>query len=247
VIGSGQIWLTCVHPKDLVSTYTEYVHGNRLEMRRIVLDATMLPSVIAAGDIHVVSPNDLLADFTKTVQTECQIAAQNDQPVLILIFGHGDEATYGVAIGGETIPDKSPRLTIDKMREAIGKLADVTLMMTSCFSGGWVVKTNRMTSKPALNATMLTAAGPKVESESWTISDSSGRAAGSIFVSALLQAAIKQQAQDEGCEDEEDIRASTAYVGWAKVIYDTGRSEVDRFFHKHDVKFASKNDAWGLE
>lgn len=199
MIGSSQTWLTCVHPNSLVSTYTEYVHGNRLEMRRVVLDATMLPNVIAAGDIHVVKPNDLLADFTKIVQTECQTASQNNKPVLILIFGHGDVVTYGVAIGGETTPDKSPRLTIDKMREAIGKSADVTLMMISCYSGGWVVKTNRMTSKPALNATILTAAGPKVESESWTISDFSGRAAGSIFVSALLQAAIKQQAQDEGC------------------------------------------------
>ena len=70
-----------------------------------------------------------------------------------------------------------------------------------------------MTSKPALNATMLTAARPKVKSKSWTISDFSRRAAGLIFVSVLLQAAIKQQAQDKGCEDKEDIRASTAYIG----------------------------------
>ena len=75
--------------------------------------------------------------------------------------------------------------------------------MTSCFSGGWVVQTDRMTSKPVLNATLMTAAGPEDSSESWPKSESSGRAGGSIFVTALLRSAIKQQTQEAGDETED--------------------------------------------
>jgi hypothetical protein len=234
-------------PKTLVSKYREYVHGNRLEMRRVVLDSNMLPSVLAAGDIQIDSSNDLLSSFVGTVRTECQIAAQNQQSVLILIFGHGAEEGYGVAVGGVSTPDKCPRLTTQTMSKAIGKAADVTLLMTSCYSGGWVIKSNRMTSKAMLNATMMTAAGPGNASESWAISGSSGRAAGSIFASALLKSAIKQQIREEGDEEEEEIMASSSYLGWAKLIYDTGRSEVDRLFHKHEIMFSAQNDAWGME
>jgi hypothetical protein len=77
----------------------------------------------------------------------------------------------------------------------------------------------------------MTAAGDIEVSESWAKSESSGRAAGSIYASALVRAAIRMQV--EGEEDEEvgeDVRSSPAYVGWAKLICDVGRYEVDRQF-----------------
>lgn len=169
------------------------------------------------------------------------------QPVLILIFGHGNPETYGVAIGGKGDPDVAPRLDIKSLRPAIGRTANVTLLMTSCFSGGWVVQTDRMTSKPVLNATLMTAAGPEDSSESWPKSESSGRAGGSIFVTALLRSAIKQQTQEAGDETEDEITESSAYLGWAKLIFDTGREEVDKWFDIHNVKFAAQDDAWDKE
>lgn len=142
-------------PKTLVSKYKEYVHGNRHEMRRVVLDASVLPDVLAAGDIRIESPNEFLSTFLGTVRTECQIAAQNQQPVLILIFGHGAEEGYGVAIGGKSKPDGCPRLTTRTKSIAIGTAADVTLLMTSCYFGGWVIKSNQMKSKALINATVM--------------------------------------------------------------------------------------------
>lgn len=226
------------------------MHGNRLEMRRVVLDRSMLPSIQAAGNIRVTTPKILLERFWATVRSECQIAAQQNQPVLILIFGHGDPDTYGVSIGGETSPDVAPRLKVTDLETAIGKITDVSLLMTSCYSGGWVIKSNDVSSKPILNATVMTAAGPSFQSESWAKSQSCGRAAGSIYASALLQAAIKMQIQDEK-EDEDynnnEIRSSLTYVGWAKLIYDTGREDVDRFFSEHNIMFSAQNDTWDVE
>ena len=248
MVGSNQIWLTCVDPNYLVLKYTEYVHGNRLEMRRVVLDSSMLPSIQAAGNIQVTTPKVLVERFLATVRSECQIATQQNQPVLILIFGHGDSETYGVSIGGETSPDTAPRLKVADLKIAIGEVANVSLLITSCYSGGWVIKSNSDSSKPILNATIMAAAGPDIESESWVKSESCGRAAGSIYASALVQAAIKMQIQDEKeDEDEDEIRSSLTYARWAKSIQDTGREEVDSFFLKHEIMFSAQNDAWDME
>jgi hypothetical protein len=247
LIDTSQIWLTCVDPAHLVTQYKESVHGNRSEMRRVVLDAEMLPDIQKAGNIRVVTANDLLERFLSTVRAECQIARSNQESVLILIFGHGDTGSYGVAIGGSRATATAPRLQIESMRIAIGNTPNVALVMTSCYSGGWVIKETPDRTK-ALNATMMTAAGPGKFSESWAKSESSGRAAGSIFASALVKAAIKMQIQDEEeDENEDEITSSSAYVGWAKLICDTGRTEVDRLFWKHDVRFSAQDDTWDAE
>jgi hypothetical protein len=247
-IGTNQVWLTCVDPVDLVVKYKEFVHGNRLEMRRVVLDAEMLPDIEKTNNIRVIKPKHLLERFLATVRSECKLAASNEESVLILILGHGDEDTYGVSIGGKTDSLVAPRLTVENLNIAIGNTANVTLLMTSCFSGGWVIKTARDESKALLNATVMAAAGPETVSESWAKSDSIGRAAGSIYASALVKAAMQMQiAEEEGVEDEDEIRSSPAYVGWAKFIHDIGRDEVDRLFWKHDIKFAAQNDSWDSE
>jgi hypothetical protein len=237
-----------VDPADLVVKYKEFVHGNRLDMRRVVLDAEMLPDVQRAGNIRVTTPNDLLGRFLATVRSECQLAATSKEPVLILIFGHGDQGNYGISIGGKTRPSAAPRLTVENLNVAIGNTATVTLMMTSCFSGGWVIKTTRDRSKAMLNATVMAAAGPKRVSESWAKSESSGRAVGSIYASALVKAAIQMQIVDEEEDEVEDeIKSSSAYVGWAKFIHDIGRNEIDQLFWKHEIKFAAQNDSWDSE
>ena len=53
-------------PADLVVKYKEYVHGNRLEMRRVVLSAAMLPDIVRAGNLRVIPPDDLLGRFLAT-------------------------------------------------------------------------------------------------------------------------------------------------------------------------------------
>jgi hypothetical protein len=185
MVSSNQLWLTCISPKDLVNKYTEYVHGNRFETRRIVLDKSFLPAMGAAQNICIFSPEDLCERFLATVQSECRIAQKLDQPVLLLIFEHSDEDTHGVAIGGR-YPETAPRLTINSVKVAIGRHTQVAILLTSCYSRSWIVK-------PRLNMTTLTAAGAYNPSKSWAKSASIGQSAGSIYATAVLMALIKME------------------------------------------------------
>src|ERR1700758_946197 len=100
--------MTCVDPELLVSEYTEYTHGNCLETRRIVLDRAMLPAILSRGDIRVVPPKLLNERFLATVRYECNVAYEQKQSVFLLVFGHGTDGTYGIAIGGEHESYRAP-------------------------------------------------------------------------------------------------------------------------------------------
>ena len=86
--------LTCVDPANLVSKYKEFVHSNHLEIRPIVLDTEMLLDIQRAGNICVVTPDDLPERFLATVRSKCRLAVSNQESVLFLIFRHSDKNTY---------------------------------------------------------------------------------------------------------------------------------------------------------
>ncbi|KAI9761809.1 MAG: hypothetical protein M1840_001689 [Geoglossum simile] len=244
--GINQIWMTCVNPESLVSEYTEYAHGNCLETRRIVLDQTMLPAILSRGDIRVVPPRLLHERFLATVRSECNIAREQNQSVFLLIFGHGTKSTYGIAIGGERESYQAPLLTINSLKQAIGSRVNVGILLTSCYSGGWVIQ-------PQLNVTAMTAAGPKQESESWSASQSSGRASGSIYASAIAQALFKMehplatQFQDTLPPESLQETSSSSFAEFARVIYQTLINDVDSLGIIHDIRFSAQDDAWEME
>ena len=63
------------------------------------MDETMLPKDEMAAGFRVFQPKDLLERFVATLKDEIKEAARTKQPVLVLIFGHGDEKDYGIFIG----------------------------------------------------------------------------------------------------------------------------------------------------
>ena len=130
------MWFTCLSPDVLVTKYTRYAHGNWLGDRRIVLDKELLPSITAANNIRVIPSKILPERFLATLRDECKNARELDYPVLVLIFGHGDEGTHGVAIGGESSVAAAPRLTIHKFHSSIGNRGKISLLITSCYCGG---------------------------------------------------------------------------------------------------------------
>ncbi|KAI9861256.1 MAG: hypothetical protein M1813_005429 [Trichoglossum hirsutum] len=240
-LGANQIWLTCLSPGGLVEKYREYAHGNRLGERRIVLDRMMLSGVLSTGNIRVVSADILCERFLATVQSECSIAEKLHQPVLLLIFGHGEENTHGVVLGcrrdGVIITESL--LHINSIKRVIGQKAEVAALLTSCFSGGWVVR-------PDLNTTVMAAAGPGVESESWPKSESSGRATGSIYASAVLQSLVKLE-MNAGNNERDLDTSSLTYAELSKVIYRTLLDDVDRLGETHEIGFSAKDDLWEVE
>ena len=101
--------------------------------------------------------------------------------VLLIYCGHGDPDTKGFNIGEVDI------LTPERFRQVltkyIHKSLSLSLLLTSCFSGGWILN-------PNVNATIFAAADHTTESDSWNRS-ASGRFAGGLFIEAVAKELIR--------------------------------------------------------
>ncbi|PGG99021.1 hypothetical protein AJ79_08720 [Helicocarpus griseus UAMH5409] len=187
ICSSNQLWFTCVELRTLVLKYKEYVHASRSGDHRVVPDKTLLDGIEARKNILVIPSKDLLERFLATLRSETQLAAKEDQPVRVFIFGHGEQGNYGFAIGGEGSVDSAPKLTLQKFNSAIYTGVDVSLFTTSCYSGGWAIKPMRGSSlSPAnkLNISRTTAVNEEETSREWACSQSCGRARRSIYRSS---------------------------------------------------------------
>jgi hypothetical protein len=241
---ANQTWLTSCEPKNLVKEYTRYAHGNHFQERRVVLEERLLDAIYAPGTLRVVAPNVLLDRFLVTVKEECEAAVKNNQNILLLVFGHGDDSTYGVTIGSNAVKtfheNTAPRLKINRLKLAVGKKARCTLLITSCYSGGWAMR-------PDLNMTIIAAAGPKKESLSWNQS-SSLRFSGSIVASAICKAISETELKDAenigkpGMDDDE-LQDTETYAEMGCLIYDHLK-QTDRLHDKHHISFAAQDDEW---
>ncbi|KAL9027603.1 MAG: hypothetical protein Q9196_003893 [Gyalolechia fulgens] len=243
-LGSNQIWMTCESPRKLVQKYGEYLHGEPND-RRVVLAADQIPQLEADGNVRVFKRGELLEDFIRTFSGECGIAVQQMQPVLLLIFGHGQESTHGVAIGGI---GHGPYLHINLLEQILrGSNISTALLMTSCYSGGWLYR-------PELNVTAATPAGPRTESLSWSMSIG-GRYHGSFWATAVMKAFVtfederltQHHPQPTGAIDLEIVRQSSPFAKLAAVIHDTLSNEVDLYGSEHQIRFAAQDDAWSHE
>ncbi|KAI9763102.1 MAG: hypothetical protein M1840_000914 [Geoglossum simile] len=240
---ANQIWLTCCNPRLLVEQYGRYAHGNPCQERRIVLEEQLLVAIQEAGTLRIVEPRILLERFLKTVEDECKEAVKNGQEVLLLVFGHGDGDTYGVTIGSNSNTEfkevSAPRLRVNRLKVAVGSKARCTLLMTSCYSGGWAMK-------PDLNFTVITAAGSTVESQSWNASLTRGFS-GSIVASAIRDAIFATEVENEGAVGmaHEELVETETYAEMGCLIHDCLK-ENDRFHDKHEISFAAQDDKWTM-
>jgi hypothetical protein len=224
----------------------------------------------AAGNVRVVHPKDLLERFLSTLKKEIEIANQKNQPVLVLVFGHGDEGTHGIAIGATT-PTNAPRLTRPTFGFALKKGVEVNLVTTSCYSGGWVVTPKLKTpdirgAKPMFNITGMTAAGVYTESLAWATSLSQGRrSGGSMFATAIMNslmitseispndkpesifAALEQRVTTT--DDGEAVEDSPTFVELSKSVYKamTELGDGSHLYESSHISFAAQDDKWDAE
>ncbi len=256
-----------------MNTYQEYVHGHPRGDRRVVLDGKLLPRVKDAekcGKLDVVAAEDLLHHFVSIFESEVEIAAQREQPVFVLVFGHGDDSDngHGICIGGKGGQAPSvPRLTISAYEKILNKYpsVQVNMMMTSCYSGGWVIQPcrqprSRRFSKPSLNLSAMNA-DDKDQSVAWAASKSCGRHAGGQFSTAVLNALLLAESdtpkdvsmfealnfQVTHDNDGEPIRLSPTYAQLTKSIHHA----VDELFPNlqdyNKVNFSVQHDMWDSE
>ena len=242
---ANQIWLTCCSPKLLVDKYGMYAHGNPVGERRTVLEERLLGSIEAARTWRVVEPKVLLECFLKTVEDECKAAVNANQDVLLLVFGHGDENSYGVTIGSNSNSEfkelSAPRLQVSQLKAVSGKKTPCELLSTSRYSGGWAMQ-------PDLNSTIITAAGPDARRQSWHTVSSSRGFSGPMLVSAIRDAILTSEIEDEENTGEpgityQELSTTETYAEIGGLIHDHLKQS-DRFHSEHEISFAAQDDEW---
>lgn len=167
-MGGYQIWLTSEHPKDLVDKYGPYIHCNPFEERREVLNNDLLIDITEANNIRVIPRRDLCESFLSTIRSEIVSVLQNQQPLLLMVFGHGEEETHSILIGWKSgRPEKFRISEMNKLLDICsnGRAPEISLLTTARYSGGWAMM-------PHLSLTTMTAAGSEVEAVSWEKSKS---------------------------------------------------------------------------
>ena len=250
----NQLWLSCCSPNDLINKHERYLHGPASGIagdRRVVMDRTMLPKDEMKAGFRVIKPKDLLERFLGTLKSEIKEAARTKQPVLILVFGHGQEETTGIYMGCDA--QGTWKLNRERLTSVLQKNVQTTMILTSCYSGGWIMDPNRnehFDVKPTFNHSFLTAAGPDNESFSWSLSQSIGRqAGGSVFATCLLRAitttldrTTNKLIKVEGDDMEEE--SSLTMAALTKQIVDECQARCGSLWEKHIFSFAAQDDLW---
>ena len=167
-LGKSQCWMTSIDLHDAVKQWGPILHGNPHRQRKVVLGA---PN----QDLHDIQRYRHLEDITLRLTQICASAFPGDTVVIIFI-GHGDYTTYGLTIGEhEVLRPEVLENIITPYRSQI----HLTILLTSCFSGGFVEHNN-------INATVLAAVRRDKYSDSLQRSGS-GHYRGGLFISALTR------------------------------------------------------------
>ena len=238
----NQTWYHCLDLDSLVAEHSRYLHGNPYLQRKVVLDEKILAESKASKHPPQKVRADKLKLKTKTLITaECKASESADETVLIFLFGHGDRNNHGIVLGRG---DRSA-LKIAEFKSATKTLkTSVTLITTSCYSGGW-------TCNPQLNLSTMTAAGIDNVSLSWRFSGSTGRACGSMFTTALVQKLTRVGATSkrlgDDVEDEDLTEAQEEnYAEFTRTVHEHLLKGVDRRGYEHNLTFGAQDDAWTL-
>ena len=239
-LGKSQAWFISHDPADLASQYGEYVHGNEYVGRQVVLDREQQPD---AHTLRILPADDLLDGFVQYLTATCKEAAAASEPVLLCIFAHGQENTFSVFVGKYNLDEGTgPRLCIKDLLPILDENQNLslTLMMTSCYSGGWAISPDLAT-ESGRRITTMTAAGPKRASESWPVSRSMGRHAGSLWASSILNSL--QVTTDDAFTGPE-MKAYTTGEFAREISYQLRHVVDPRFGSIHDERFTAQDDQW---
>lgn len=245
-LSNTQTWLTCVDPKALVQKYGPYMHGNPHGLkRRVVLDSDIAENM---QNLSVCQADDLLQWFCKAMKEQSAAAKVNDQTLIIVLLGHGEPKSYRIAIGGagdqtRGVP-RTNRFDLSLAARCLAKDTKTLFINSACYSGGWTIS-------PLFNSCMMSATNFEDESISWPVAD--GRAGGSVFVTAIVEALIEQGIEDLEIDDEgypitAPCEQTATYAGLVKAVSETYANR-EGAFGRVDLEealptFSAQDDAW---
>lgn len=121
------------------------------------------------------------------------------------------------------------------LRRVLQPMSLPTIFTTSCYSGGWLVHPD--INQQQLNTTAITAASDKGLSSSWAVSESVGRASGSLAASAVLSCLI--DAEDATQERTEH----PTYIEFLKSVYDCVKG-MGALGNSQVIYFSAENGEW---
>jgi hypothetical protein len=184
-----QKWLTAIDPAKAVARYGEYAHGNSDGDKVVVLDQHL---VTETQHVIVVGSEHLLEQVQDAIAAEGRAAAANNQPLMIMLFGHSDGETNAVYCGGnseEWLPNANYMLSMTGIARRLGPDVQATIFLSSCYSGQWVVY-------PSFNNAVSAAAHPEERSLAWPMDASFQRTTGERMASAIANALIEANIPD---------------------------------------------------
>lgn len=166
-LGSQQKWFTAADPRKLVEKYTELLHGNPCEDCKVCLSQELLDNK-QLTDVTLVKPTQMIDRFLAEAKAASELARRSNAPLLLLVFCHG-LPSFQLVLDSE---NKNKGLSILSLKGVLEPGAQVTLVTTACYSGGWVTH-------PDFNYTTIAAAaneGLLGLSNAWPDSQSIARA-----------------------------------------------------------------------
>ena len=243
-ITDNQSWSHCLDLDALVAKHERYLHGNPYGPRKVVLDSDILAKAnLSRHSPQRFKPHDLKIKTRELITAECKATETAKENVLILMFGHGDERNHGSVLG----KGHGATMKIRELKRATKTFkVGITLITTSCYSGGWICH-------PQLNMSTITAAEKDNVSLSWRSFSSIGRACGSMFTTALVQKLTKigvtNKSLGDGDDDEnqdytEDQEES--YAEFTRTVHEHLVKDVDRRGYEHGLTFGAEDDAWQM-
>jgi hypothetical protein len=133
-LSSSQQWLTCI---DLDAEFGPIVHGTPFKERKIVYEENR-----DLSGINKVPRVDLQRVFLDNLRSTCRAVASRQEPLLLILIGHGEEGTFGLCIGEEGDNGASEMVLPQDVRIVLGEElspeSPVTVILSSRFSGGWL-------------------------------------------------------------------------------------------------------------
>ncbi|KAI0164085.1 hypothetical protein GGR57DRAFT_498182 [Xylariaceae sp. FL1272] len=254
--GSAQKWITAVDPHALLKKYEAegygdaLLHGNPYQDRKVVLSDDLMKK----GQLTkptVVKESEMVERFLKEAKEASDAAAKKDVPLILLVFCHGLE-THELSL------DSGKGLSALILRGYLEPRAQVTLITNACFSGGWAID-------PDFNNPVTIAAGHRKQSHSGGLSDSMGRASGSVFVSSLvntlistasplIEASAPSTPTRAGHEKERKIslplqpesptaQQTTTYNKFCHSVWDACKN-ITRLSSMHTFAYSARHENW---
>lgn len=98
------------------------------------------------------------------------MANAQDEHLVLLIFGHGDEDASSVSVGGGKSPEEAPLLYIRDMNRLLLKSLNVTQIITFCYSKGWLVLPDVAKSGQYRTQQGIAASAKNKTSQPWPVS-----------------------------------------------------------------------------